>query len=123
MKRSEAMAALEEGKKITQVSWRPECYLVLDVHGAIVDECGFSRGDRFVNCKSWELHEELGHGWVWAKEQLRAGKDVKRKEWFKCFKLFAYRKADGEIIAQFRVGSQTYATSLTDQDAEDWIIC
>lgn len=81
MKLSEAIAALEAGKKVRIKTWPHQFWLKYE-SGRVRDQ-----GDdpyEFEGMEfelDWELYEEPGHDFAWALEQLKAGKKVKRRGW------------------------------------------
>lgn len=120
MKFSEAMAAMEDGSKVHPVTGDPEHYLYLNADREICSPSG--RPIRFSSLAAsveWELYEASGHDWTWAKEQLRAGKTVKRKKNLDTYKLDSW----GCVLTAGESNQDEPAYHfIDDDDAMDWVL-
>lgn len=113
MKLSEAIAAMEAGKKVCHVTkagylemW--DGYLYARISGDTREKVPMVR--LLGELEGWELYEEPGHDFAWALEQLKAGKNVRRKLWL----LGEFISPDGP-----RPGRGNYAL-ISDMIATDW---
>ena len=80
MKTWEAVKAMQDGYSVRRSWWAKDDYIKLNSSGDIVDR----GGDLQELCDvsgNWEVYEEPGRGFLWAMEQVRCGKTVKRKSW------------------------------------------
>jgi hypothetical protein len=125
MKASEAIQALELGKKVRYRVWGSNEFVRVDQGGVLVDEDGhystLEISDYLTNL--WELYEEPGHDWNWAKQQLRAGNKVHRKSWGGWYLYYVSRE---DIVYCEYVDKREPTTekwiSLEEEDATDWIL-
>jgi hypothetical protein len=122
MKFWEAMKALEEGKKVRQPHWLSGTYIHIQDH-YITQDSGNTAPTVFhirAIMDGWELYEEPGHDWAWAKEQLRRFNYVQRKSW-NSMSIF-YHHTNDLIYMEMDGTERPYVTDLDDQDATDWVL-
>ena len=116
MKLSEAIAAMEAGKKVRSVTWSPWVYIDVPTPGGRVMD---NNGDYYALHPSavsseWELFKELPrtYDFDWAVEQVRAGKMVRRASWHPSWSV---SKLSGREISWEDIASTDWTTLEIDE--------
>ena len=121
MKFSEAMAALEAGKKVRLPEWPESQYIHLQQHW-IQDE---RLRDCDIDCSwikdNWELYEEpiKMYSFMEAVQLMKEGKKVKRLHG--SFGDFSIKRAPCDFIFYCKE-SISFPLRISDVEATDWII-
>lgn len=120
MRFSEAMKALEEGKRVRPKYWHKDCFLCRGSDGTIVDA---AKSSMFCieewSLMEWELYEEPEKTYTFMEvvQGLKEGKRFKRKDWgdwFLAYSQCTYIEGKGipPCFAPF---------TIENFEANDWI--
>ena len=112
MKFSEAMKALEEGKKVRREDWNEGCFVYV-LNDSVFDEKGSSRSIYLSApfLENWELYEEpvKTYSFIEAVQLMKEGKTIKRKYW-------------GSWYSMRITYDYTFKFTTEDIEATDWMV-
>jgi hypothetical protein len=117
----QAMEALVAGKKVQWKFWNSDDFIhVKDGKLFCGDEQVSLTGFILDNADGWSIYDEPGHDFLWAVQQMKDGKMVKRTPWVKVW----WYEWNGRVYrqAQNEHGEPLDLVHFEHITAADWVL-